>query len=354
MNNKIIFTEIGKFLIGNNQFAEQIVFTNIFCKYQRNNPFRNVDNQNKPLILLLKTIKLLNSDKKYNNVGISRKELPLLICWQNDDANLLYLKIKDIRDNFGYTPSNEIILDECYKLLNLTKRNDKSILVDYVDEFIRKMKLTGLITIRGFGKFININKNHTSLIEYILQQYSSLKNYNSIDEYINYVGSIDLTIENYFENQSNIVYVNNTFLLKWVEYYSWNILKMELNNLSKNKKTEDDILKFIDAPLRLEFLVSIAILKRIKNIQVIANYTVDDEGLPVSFASGNSVDIECKKQEQYILVEVTLLTGNQQCIREIPSITRHLDNYLDKNYAVFSLFISPKISIDSWRMGTTP
>ena len=56
MNNKIIFTEIGKFLISYNQFAEQIVFTSIFCKYQRNNPFRNVDNQNKPLILLLKTI----------------------------------------------------------------------------------------------------------------------------------------------------------------------------------------------------------------------------------------------------------------------------------------------------------
>jgi len=35
----------------------------------------------------------------------------------------------------------------------------KSIMVEYPDEFIRKMRLTGLISLRGGGRFIDINQN---------------------------------------------------------------------------------------------------------------------------------------------------------------------------------------------------
>lgn len=46
-------------------------------------------------------------------------------------------------------PSNEVILDLCYSLLNETKRDDNSILGDYPDDFIRKIRLTGLFSLRG-------------------------------------------------------------------------------------------------------------------------------------------------------------------------------------------------------------
>ncbi len=58
---------------------EAEVFLQAFAKSQRKNPFVRVLNDNVPLILLLETIKLLNADSEFNGVGISRKELPLLI-----------------------------------------------------------------------------------------------------------------------------------------------------------------------------------------------------------------------------------------------------------------------------------
>ncbi len=82
---------------------ELMVFANAFAKYQRQNPFRRVLNKNVPLILLIQTIKLLNNDPAYNGTGISRLEIPLLLCWQNDNAESLYRAIKKLRKKHGYS-----------------------------------------------------------------------------------------------------------------------------------------------------------------------------------------------------------------------------------------------------------
>jgi len=59
----------------------------------------------------------------------------------------------------------------CAKVsLNETKRVDNSILGDYPDDFIRKMRLTGLISLRGGGRFIDINTKETAAINYILKK----------------------------------------------------------------------------------------------------------------------------------------------------------------------------------------
>ena len=68
---------------------EQQVFLQALAKSQRKNPFVRVLNDNIPLILLLQVIRLLNADCKQNGCGISRKELPLLIFWKNNDAQAL-------------------------------------------------------------------------------------------------------------------------------------------------------------------------------------------------------------------------------------------------------------------------
>ncbi|GHT24109.1 hypothetical protein AGMMS49953_05900 [Endomicrobiia bacterium] len=69
---------------------ELMVFTNTFAKYQRGNPFRRVLNKNIPLVLLLKIIRLLNN----NNAGIAKKEILLLLCWRDDNAESLYVEVK--------------------------------------------------------------------------------------------------------------------------------------------------------------------------------------------------------------------------------------------------------------------
>ena len=328
---------------------ELMVFANAFAKYQRHNPFRRVLNKNVPLILLIQTIKLLNNDPAYNGTGISRLEIPLLLCWQNDNAEALYREIKRLRKKHGYSPSNEVILELCYKLLNETKRDDNSILGDYPDDFIRKMRLTGLITLRGGGRFIDINTKETATINYILKNYISYQEFSTEKEFFNYIGKVDNDLVSSLSVYKAPTKTTKTELEKWVKHYAWESIRTEMLNLAQKKSSKDDILKIIEQPLRLEFLTSLAILKKLPNVIVKPNFVSDDEGLPTSFASGGSPDIECLEDQDTVLVEVTLLTGTQQHIRESFSVHRHLEEYIKNSIKSYAVFISPKSFIDTKR-----
>ena len=349
-NEKIEFSESGLMLLDKeNPQNEQMVFANAFAKYQRHNPFRRVLNNNVPLILLIETINLLNNGIDYNGTGISKKELPILLCWKNNNAQELYIKIKEIREEFGFTPSDETILDVCYSLLDDTKRDDKSILVDYPDDFIRKMRLTGLISIRGGGRFLDVNTKEIDAINFILEKYSIYKPFANEKDFFKFIGTIDKNLISKLTVFKAPIRSSNKELNKWVEYYKWEVIKNEMLNLAYNKSSKDEILKIIDRPLRLEFLTSLAVMSKLPNVAVKPNFISDDEGLPTSFASGGNPDIECIENSQTILIEVTLLTGTQQHIRESFSVQRHLEDFVKKGINAFSLFVSPKTFIDTCR-----
>ena len=92
---------------------EQQAFLQAMCKSQRANPFVRVLNENVPLILLLEVIKKINADPDFNHAGISRKEIPLLIFWKDNDAEALYQRIRKLRRQYRYAPSDEIIIGIC-------------------------------------------------------------------------------------------------------------------------------------------------------------------------------------------------------------------------------------------------
>src|SRR3989338_8725486 len=173
LGEKIRFSEIGlKLVDSEHPEFEQQAFLNAFVKYQSNNPFRSVLNENVPLILLLQVIQKLNADKDFNDAGISKLELPLIIFWKDNDAENLYLRIKQLRKEFGYSPSWEVVSEICRDEIMQGEdivRDDQSIMVDYPDEFIRKIRLTGLISLRGGGRFIDVNKNEQAKIDYVLK-----------------------------------------------------------------------------------------------------------------------------------------------------------------------------------------
>lgn len=349
-SEEIKFSESGKMLLDKEKPENELmVFANAFAKYQRQNPFRRVLNKNVPLILLIQTIKLLNDDPAYKGAGISRSEIPLLLCWQDDDAEGLYKEIKKLRKKYGYTPSNEVILDLCYGLLNETKRDDNSILRDCPDDFIRKMRLTGLFSLRGGGRFIDINTKESATVDYILKNYISYKEFKTEKEFFEYIGQVDHDLISTLSVFKAPAKTTKAELEKWVNHYDWDSIKNELLNLAQKKSSSDDILKVIEQPLRLEFLTSLAILKKLPNVIVKPNFVSDDEGLPTSFASGGSPDIECLEEKDTVLVEVTLLTGTQQHIRESFSIHRHLEEYVKRGTKSYSVFISPKSFIDTER-----
>ena len=97
---------------------EQEAFLQAFVKSQRKNPFVRVLNDNVPLVLLLQVLKRLNDNKDNltkdgKTKGISRRELPLLIFWKDNDADALYKRIMRLRKEFGYEPSDEVICEIC-------------------------------------------------------------------------------------------------------------------------------------------------------------------------------------------------------------------------------------------------
>ena len=168
INKAILISTTGHMLIDAlnenpiNDEKIQKVFLNALMKYQTSNPFRKNANDNAPLPLLLNVIKLLKDDPEENNAGIFRSELSLVICWPDNNALGLYNLIKSIRKKFGFSYGDEIIYDECLNILGAG--NDKKnrfkieqITGEAVDEFIRKMRITGVISLRGNGRFLDFN-----------------------------------------------------------------------------------------------------------------------------------------------------------------------------------------------------
>ena len=329
---------------------EQQVFLQAMAKSQRKNPFVRVLNDNIPLILLLQTIKFLNKDPNQNGAGISRRELPILIFWKDNNSKALYDRIVRLRKTFGYNPSDEVIIDICINEImegNYKKFDPKSIMIDYTDEFIRKMRITGLISLRGAGRFIDINKNELEKIEYVINKYANYSTFISEIEYFKHIATLD---KNLIEIKPKFVTTTKAgnLLTNWLNIYAWESIKKELEILSSGAMSKDSVLKFISAPARLEFLTALAIKSKIPSVQVFPNYCCDDEGLPTSTAGGNKGDIECYEEKNGILVEVTMAKGRQQTIMEVWPIERHLTDFQKERQAQ-CLFIAPSIFNDSLR-----
>lgn len=359
MNERIIVSEAGNKLVLATQegyeHLETQVFLNAFVKYQRVNPYLKVLNNNKPLILLLNVIKELKNRIGDNSAGVSINEIPLFICWKDDNFNELTDKIMSIRDQYGLNPSNEVIYGFCKEILELTEADEKRFKISNItgempDEFIRKMRLTGVITIRGMGRFIDINSLETEKVDYILEHYSEIQNFDNEDTYFNYMSSIDHELVSADRVITPTSEEKHSLFTRWVNEFDLDTLKDELLILTNSRtQSRNDVFKFISEPLRLEFLTALTLQKKFVDIVVDPNYSIDDEGLPTSFAAGGAPDIVCKDHQGNVLFEVTMITGAQQCIREMNAITRHLQDTRVTEPNSFSVILAPRIHEDTVR-----
>lgn len=332
---------------------EQSIFLHALTKYQVNNPFKRVLNEVNPLSLLLKTIKLLNEDKKISSAGISKKELAILVFWRNNDATSLYNKIKDLRTNHGLNPSDEIILDICDDLTGGERqksRQDKSILNEYPDDFNRKMVITGLISRRGEGRYFDINKKREDLSDYIIKNYSNLKNYNSEKDYFNYVSKEDHFLLNYKTHLPEDA--TSQELEKWSNKLGWTVIKEELMILQKKKKSKHNVVREIVSYLRLEWLLALAIKLKCKPIEIKANLKTDDEGIPYHQAGPKKFDIEHENDHEYLFLEATLIPNSEQVPKEINKIPRKIKDYIfiNEKKSKKTYFIAPDIHEDTQNM----
>jgi hypothetical protein len=356
MNQPIIFSSAAEMLLSseeeNKSLLEQQVFLNCFAKYQRNNPYRKVLNNNNPLALLLKTTLYLKERMKDKFSGLSIKEIPLLLCWRDNNHIKLAEQIIKIRELFGLTPSNEVIYDYCKDLLEINEEDEirfkiSNITREMPDDFVRKVRLTGLITIKGFGRFIDLNYKEIIKINHIIKEYYETRSFDSNLAYHNFMSFIDrnLITETVSRNEETLDY---KLFEKWTNLFDLETILFELDILSSNKKfSKNEVLKYMDEPIRLEFLTALSIKKAFPEYEVYPNYITDDEGLPIRFAGGGKPDILCVDGSGTLLIEVTMLTGTQQNIREIPSIHRHLLESLTKDEKSISIMIAPQLHKDT-------
>jgi len=359
MNGSIKFSGLGLQLVKSiePEFAclENQVFLNAYVKYERNNPFRRVLNANKPLILLLQTIYELKQIYRNTSAGISRIEIPLLLCWRDNDSKTLATLIQHIRAAYDFTPSEDIIYEHCKKMLNVTtiereNRFKKSnITQEMPDEFIRKMRLTGLVSIRGNGRFIDFNNLEMKKIEYCLENYATLSvGFETGRKYFDYMKEIDANLVSIEPEAIISITEKEKHFQKWINEFSLDTLKSELLIVCNSRGIcRNDVLKYISEPVRFEFLTALALAKAYPELKVQANYVIDDEGLPISFAPGGGADIICYDNFGNILFEVTLLAGTQQNIREMPAIHRHLEEILKTAPDSFSVMVCPRAHPDT-------
>jgi hypothetical protein len=213
------------------------------------------------------------------------------------------------------------------------------------------MRITGLISLRGAGRFLDINTLEEDKINYVLQNYARYTSYNDPDKYFQYVSTLD---KNLFKLKTVKISSSKAekLLSQLAKIYLWKNISDELSILARKGTSKDSILKFIPAPTRLEFLTALSIKCKFGNkIRVVPNYSCDDTGLPTSTASGNQGDIECFEQGCGVLVEVTMAVGRTQTMMEVWPIERHLGNFNKKfnfnNSQGEAIFTAPSIFSDS-------
>ncbi|GHU75122.1 hypothetical protein FACS1894188_05280 [Clostridia bacterium] len=340
-----------------NEIKIQNVLLNSLMKYKSDNPFRKNANSNVPLVLLLKVLELLKQDKDENGAGVFRQELSLFICWRDDNAENLYECIKNLRKLKNFTYSDEYMYDICLDLLGVG--NDKKnrfkieqITGEAVDEYIRKMRSTGIISLRGNGRFIDFNTFEYGKINYILENYSSTPVFQTKEDFFGYMGKIDTMILSVPEQpKQRFIEVSDLRKKKLYEYakqHNPEKIFDELLRVCNKRESTDLVFRVISAPARLEFLTSIALVQQFSTLDVNPSYTIDDEGLPTCTAMGGVADIVCYDTDCGSLVEVTLMCGRQEQVHdEIIPIRRHLLEALKSNPNTFSIFIAPKVHTDT-------
>lgn len=371
--DKIIISDLGKKLaneatlegipdphtVSNVSEIEQAIFAHCYSKYQRKNPYTAELNHNCPVGLLLKLITKLKEDPdKLTDAGLSVKEISIYAIWKDNNSEDLFKTVKDFRNKYGLNPSDEVLLDKVWEINGgvYNSYQKKSILKDLPDEIVRKMRITGLFTLRGGGRYLDINQNKMDMCQYIIKNYSDTQNFRlhdneDIKKYYDYTSKIDdnfLDIKEIKEDTTELSQIDY-----WSKEFGWDVIKSELKILQNRGNSSHPILRIIPNPTRLEFLIALAIHIKCLQYEVKPNYKVDDQGLPTSTALGNMADIECYKENEIALTEVTLHTsGHQQSANEIPKVSRHVldkrKQFPEKN--PYCVYITPKMHQDALLM----
>lgn len=161
------------------------------------------------------------------------------------------------------------------------------------------MRITGIVSLRGNGRFLDFNSFEIDNINYILDNYSTYPKFTSKEKYFEYMGTVDSNVLSTHEvKQENIDDARQKTLNEWVINYTKEDIIKELYVVCGKGESKNPVLRIIDKPTRFEFLTSIALKQHFDGLDVRPNYHVDDEGLPTFTAAGGLADIVDELEER--------------------------------------------------------
>lgn len=399
---EIIITELGNRFIAGDYDIGYIFFKSLL-KLQFPNPWSNDFSSKNGFDVqpLIATMHLINkANKKSDKKGLTQTEfslfVPSLINYKSIDDYLK--KVFEYRETKN---KEKFIINFAKEFYQTRKPTEKQInnFFEYGDNTMRYFRLTKYFRVATdkFGGDWRIDLEPTRKIEIdqLLKMYSGKSLYfDNIEDYLKYISDISLpTLPS--ENINNLKEIAESLVETIVQFAKENtlpfskkvqnileidfckfskekldnfILELRALNLElKDRQTKISLLSDVDkiqniidnlknpkiirkfAPEQFEKIMAEALKIINDEIKIKPNYPVDDNGEPISHASGSQADIECYYKSYNAICEVTLDTSNFQWVRESQPVMRHLRDFETKfsDTTNYCLFISPKIHIDT-------
>lgn len=240
---------------------------------------------------------------------------------------------------------------------------------DYTDACFRYLRATGLVSISQKGKSLYITPEKKAEVEYYLNNIDRKPVFiDSEREYKAYL--FDSTVPTLYTDDRDNIIQELSVISPGISYADWDIfaLKKKLKHklterkagiISKQVKrlkdykeyadvigTFGDIMNkaYYDTPLMFEWNTWRA-MTMLDGGNIVANLKFDDNGDPLSTASGNMADIVCDYGKFALAVEVTMQSGQKQYEMEGEPVSRHLAKLKkETGKEAYCFFIAPKIN----------
>lgn len=380
LDRKISISKLGRDLLNNPQNATNI-YTKIMIGIHANNPCRvNLLNEARPFLNTLFVIHEVNEEWERlgkEPKGILFHEFSTFVLSMKDcDYKKAAKEIIKYRLKYGYDIKQKYILDYL-KANDILPLACKSIVRDYPDEVFRKFEMTGLLTKHGKFNYIYINLSSYNIgkIKSILEEYKdySFIKFHSAQEYYSFQQGIllpweksdivraqviktksdvlnvslnqNLSLEQQEEMLDRIFY-NNAFS-KAVSRYDEASILHELLILSGTEKGKSQF-EEIPEPLRLEYLLALAMGKKFGTKGLISNIIYDEEGLPIHCAPSGKCDVIFHDEKGSYILEPTMQRGRvSQTNSETTNVVRHVEEQQNKTGLSYRVaMIAPRVHPD--------
>ncbi len=240
---------------------------------------------------------------------------------------------------------------------------------DYTDACFRYLRATGLVSISQKGKSLYITPEKKSEVEYYLNSIDRNPVFiDSEKEYKEYL--FDSTTPRLYTDDRDNIIQELSIISPNVRYADWDMfaLKKELKHKLSERKADiitkqiqrlkdyeeyADVIgtfgnitnkAYYDTPLMFEWNTWRA-MTMLDGGNIVANLKFDDNGAPLSTASGNMADIVCDYGKFALAVEVTMQSGQKQYEMEGEPVSRHLAKLKkETGKEAYCFFIAPKIN----------